>query len=93
MTDTIPINCGNRLSIDQAEALLEKLEAAVQVGGDVVLDGSEVQYSDTAGYQLLISLRKTLETTGNSIQWHAVSDNIREITGYLGLKQAINLPD
>ena len=49
MTDTSPINCGNRLSIDQTEALLEKLEAAVQAGGDVVLDGSEVQYSDTAG--------------------------------------------
>ena len=70
MTDTSPVNCGNRLSIDQAEALLEKLEAAVQAGGDVVLDGSEVQYSDTAGYQLLISLRKTLETTGTVSYTH-----------------------
>ena len=32
MTDTSPVNCGSRLSIDQAEALLEKLEAAVQAG-------------------------------------------------------------
>ena len=93
MSDSNPLSCGNRLSIDQAEALYEKFEAAVLGGGDVVLDASEVQYSDTAGYQLIISLKKTLATTGNTIKWHAVSDNIREITGYLGLKQAIDLPD
>ena len=93
MSEANTVDCGNRLSIDQAEALYEKLETALLTGGDVVLDGTDVQYSDTAGFQMIISLRKTLESTGNSIRWQAVSENMKEIAGYLGLQQALNLPD
>lgn len=93
MSDSCPISCGSRLSIDQAESLYERFEAAVLAGGDVVLDAGEVEYSDTAGYQLIISLNKTLATTGHTVKWQEVSDNIREITGYLGLKQVLNLPE
>ncbi|MBT10901.1 MAG: hypothetical protein CMI02_02560 [Oceanospirillaceae bacterium] len=63
MTDTITIDCGQRLSIDQAEALFSEAEKSVHHGGEITLDASAVQFCDTAGLQLLLSLQITLEKT------------------------------
>lgn len=93
MAEVTTIECGNRLSIDQAESLYQKFEAALLAGGDVTLDAESVQYSDTSGLQLLLSLQKTLATTGNSISWQGVSPNVLETAGYLGLTKPLNLPE
>ncbi|MEK9712498.1 MAG: STAS domain-containing protein [Thalassolituus sp.] len=93
MAEVTNIDCGNRLSIDQAEDLYQKFEAALLAGGDVAVNAESVQYSDTSGLQLLLSLQKTLATTGNSISWAGVSSNVLETAGYLGLSKPLNLPE
>ncbi|MAD45739.1 MAG: hypothetical protein CMH98_12100 [Oceanospirillaceae bacterium] len=93
MTDTITIDCGQRLSIDQAEALFSEAEKSVHHGGEITLDASAVQFCDTAGLQLLLSLQITLEKTGHRIHWHSLSDAVRETAGYLGLSRALHITD
>ena len=93
MTDITAVECGNRLSIDQVEGLYQKLEGALLSGGDLTLDAGAVHFCDTAGLQMILSLRKTLSATGNDIVWSAVSDVVKETAGYLGLRRSLNLPD
>ncbi|MAK90685.1 MAG: hypothetical protein CMI08_08290 [Oceanospirillaceae bacterium] len=91
MTDTITINCGERLSIDQVEALFAETEKSVIQGGEIQIDASKVQFCDTAGLQLLLSLQTTLDKTGHRIHWQGYSDVLVETAGYLGLTQALHL--
>jgi len=91
MSDSITIDCGERLSIDQVESLYVEMEKSIQQGAEILLDAGRVQFCDTAGLQLLLSLQATLEKTGHRIHWDKVADNISETAGYLGLKQALHL--
>ncbi|MAE21513.1 MAG: STAS domain-containing protein [Pseudomonadota bacterium] len=93
MSEATSIDCGNRLSIDQTEGLYQKFEEALLAGGDLSLNAEAVQYSDSAGFQLVLSLKQTLAATGNTIQWQGVSDNVKETAGHLGLSDHLNLPD
>ncbi|WP_300424663.1 STAS domain-containing protein [uncultured Thalassolituus sp.] len=93
MTEAATIHCGNRLSIDQVEGLYQKLEAAVLSGGDLTLDAGDVHFCDTAGLQMILSLRKTLAGTGNDISWSAVTDVLKDTAGYLGIRKSLNLPE
>lgn len=93
MSEAITIHCGERLSIEQVEALLPQLEESLHASGGVILDGADVQYCDTAGLQLLLSLQKTLSQTGHAVQWSNTSDVLLETAGYLGLRAALHLPE
>lgn len=91
MTEKNTIDCGARLSIDQAESLYQKFEAALLTGADLSLNAGQVQFCDTAGLQMIISLKKTLAQTGNDIAWEETSDNLKETASYLGLSESLNL--
>jgi anti-anti-sigma regulatory factor len=91
MAEKTTIDCGTRLSIDQAESLYQSFETALLTGADLSLKAGDVQFSDTAGLQMIISLKKTLAQTGHDITWKNVSDNLKETAGYLGLTEPLNL--
>ena len=93
MTDNVIIDCGERLSIEQVEKLYASAEQVLATAGDISLVAGQVQYCDSAGLQLVLALQKTLEKTGHRIYWQSVSDSVREISGYLGLTQALNLSE
>lgn len=87
------IECGERLSIERAEEMQPVLEKSLNDSMGIVLDGSAIQYCDTAGLQLVLSLQKTLSKTGHSVQWSAVSPVLLETAGYLGFTDALNLSE
>lgn len=93
MTDSITIDCGERLSIDRVEALFTEMEAAIRHGGQITLDATHVQFCDTAGLQLLLSLQTTLEQTGHEIAWLGFTDVVSETAGYLGLNNVLHLSE
>ncbi|UXD88236.1 STAS domain-containing protein [Thalassolituus hydrocarboniclasticus] len=93
MTDSVTIDCGERLSIEQVEKLYASAEQALATAGDISLIAGQVQYCDTAGLQLVLSLQRTLEKTGHRIHWQSVSDSVREISAYLGLTSELNLSE
>lgn len=91
MPEKITIQCGERLSIEGVEALHAQLEDALQQGSDICLDGSLVQYADTAGLQLIAAFQRALDKTGHSACWAEPSDVLMQTAGYLGLTEIINL--
>jgi ABC-type transporter Mla MlaB component len=92
MSERIRIHCGERLSIEHVEALYSEMESALSSEADVELDGGDVHYCDTAGLQLLVSLRRELQKTSHDVHWLASSDTLRETSGYLGLCSSLGLP-
>lgn len=92
MSDSQRIVCGERLSIDQIEALYAEMEQALSQGGDIELDIDQVIYADTAGLQLLLVLSQALEKTGNQVVWLGESEALANCGRYLGLSAALALP-
>ncbi|WP_420592034.1 STAS domain-containing protein [Bacterioplanoides sp.] len=91
MSDRININCGERLSIEHVERLYSEMESALTSDADVELNASAVNYCDTAGLQLVVSLRRELQKTGHDIHWTGSSDCLSETAGYLGLCSSLGL--
>ena len=91
MSDRINISCGERLSIEHVERLYGEMENALTSDADVELDASKVNYCDTAGLQLLVSLRRELQKTGHDIHWSGSSNSLSETAGYLGLCSSLGL--
>lgn len=85
------IDCGERLSIDQAEKIMSLAETALASSEDIILQASQVSYCDTAGLQLLVALRQSLIQTGHDIEWQDPTKVIFETAGYLGLVEHLNL--
>ena len=91
MATTTSIECGERLSIDTVEKLYAAMERALLESSDVELRAADIQYCDTAGLQLVLSLRQTLATTDNDIHWHDANDVLLSTAKHLGLVAALNL--
>jgi ABC-type transporter Mla MlaB component len=93
MNQTLRIQCGERLSIERVESLYSEMELAVREARDVELLASQVQFCDTAGLQLLLSLQQALQKQGLHIRWQAPSEVIYETSALLGLQNHLGLPE
>ena len=91
MSDRINFHCGDRLSIEHVERLYSEMESALTSDVDIELNASDVNYCDTAGLQLVVSLRQKLQVTGHDIYWSGSSDCLNETAGYLGLRASLGL--
>lgn len=85
---TLPADC--RLAAQAA--LQAELVAALERGGDVVLDASAVERVDTAALQLLVLLRRELASRDGTLAWRGVSAAFNEAAGLLGLARILELP-
>ncbi|MFL0797357.1 MAG: STAS domain-containing protein [Cellvibrionaceae bacterium] len=81
----------DNLTIATVEALHEELESALSSGVDIVFDGSQVQRCDTAGLQTLLAFKLELEKHSHQLSWKATSENLSQVSGLLGLEQALGL--
>ena len=85
-----PFDPGPALTILHAEALRETLLArlAEPVDGDapLVVDLSQVTAIDTAGVQLLLSLRRSLAERGRPWRLAAASTVARDVLTFYGLQ-------
>jgi anti-anti-sigma factor len=80
------IALGGELGIVDAAALREQLRQALALGpGDLALDLSDVQACDSAGVQLLLSLRRSLAERGDALQLLNPAEPVRHALATLGL--------
>lgn len=88
------VSCGERLSIDRVEQLLSEFEQAVSQGDDIELQAEHVVYCDTAGLQLVISLKDALSKTNHNVSWNKPPEVLKATADYLGLAEKLQLsPD
>ncbi len=81
------IELPERLTIAEASALRDRLEATVVPGAGVGIDASKVTEVDTAGLQLLLSVART----EGPIAWAGVSDAVRGAAQLIGLDGPLGL--
>lgn len=83
---------GPELTIAQADAFRQDLLACLAGGGAFPpLDLGEVERFDTAGVQLLLSLRRSLAGRGEALRLARASDPVAETLAFYGLQSM--LPD
>ena len=84
-TDNV-IQLGAELSIRNAAECKNLIDEQLSTGQDIVLAASDLQKIDTSGVQLIYSLKKSLEKTGQTIQWHSENTLINQAANLLGLE-------
>jgi phospholipid transport system transporter-binding protein len=72
-------------------ALKDELLGALKAGA-IVLDGAQVERTDTAALQMLVVFRRELDKQGGTLSWRGTSDALNEAAGLLGLTQILELP-
>lgn len=92
MNQTVSIQCGERLSIERVEDLYNDMDAALRNGSDIELEADRVQFCDTAGLQLVLSLQQALSASGHQLLWKEPTDVIYETSQLIGLQDLIGLP-
>jgi len=85
------IDLTGSLIINEVEIHRNTLINALQEGGDLMLDGGEIEQIDGAGLQLLAAFAKEAEKTGISYKWNSVSPVLCEAAKQLGLTEVLQL--
>lgn len=93
MSQTVTIQCGERLSIERVESLYSEMEAAIREASDIELAAGQVQFCDTAGLQLILGLYTSLERNGQHLRWTDPAEVIYETSALLGLQDRLGLPE
>lgn len=81
------VELGGELTIFRSAELKELLLPIAERGGAVALDLSAVSDVDTAGIQLLLALKQSIEAGGGMVRLSAVSHAVSEALNLLGLEQ------
>lgn len=76
------------LTIFRSMELKELLLPVAECGGSVALNLGAVSEVDTAGVQLLLSLKHSIEVGGGVVQIASASPAIHEALNLLGMSQA-----
>ena len=79
------IHLGADLTIRSVAACKELIDQSLSSGFDIRLAAGDLQKIDSAGLQLLFSLKTTLEKTAQSIQWESGNSIINEAAGLIGM--------
>lgn len=82
------VELGGELTIFRSAELKEMLLPVAECGGNVALNLAAVSEVDTAGVQLLLSLKHSIAAGGGEIQITAASPAFTEALHLLGISQA-----
>lgn len=93
MADKTSFSCGESLDIQQASALYKRLQKSVEKALRIELKSDSVKKADTAGLQMLVSLRNELKTLGGDIVWKKPSEELIQSAELLGLAGCLGLPE
>jgi len=80
-----------RLSVENAGELLDRLKALAGGQGDCRLDLGAVASVDTAALQMLLVARKEFAASGAELEWQNVSAVVAEEAALLGLDEPLAL--
>ena len=92
MADKTTFSCGEALDISHAAALYARFEKSLQKSSIIELKAETIQKVDTAGLQLIVSIKKEVETLGGNIIWKKPSQQLLSAAQALGLSSALGLP-
>lgn len=79
------------VNIAKVEALHHEMESLVEQATPTVINAAEVSRVDTAALQLLASFINTMNSTGVSVSWGEVSEELIAAAMLAGLDQTLNL--
>lgn len=91
MAEGQPIECGERMTIEQVESLYSQLESALLEHDNIDLIADRVQFCDTASLQLIVNLLKTSKEQGHTVRWVKPSAAIINVAELLGLTKSLEL--
>jgi len=76
------------ITVQNATEVHHRFAGAVERAGDLLVDLSQVESCDTAGLQLICSLRKAAIASGCHLRLESLSSAIRDAAGGIGLPLA-----
>lgn len=91
MANKTSFSCGEALDISHAAALHTRLERSLKKASIIELKADAVAKVDTAGLQLIVSVKKEVETLGGSIVWKKPSEKLLISAKSLGLSDHLGL--
>lgn len=91
MAEKTSFSCGDALDISHVAALKVRLEKSLQKASTIELKANDVEKVDTAGLQLVVSLKKEVTTLHGKIIWKSPSEKLIHAAMSLGLKEYLEL--
>ncbi len=89
---TVDLVLPEQITIENSEALHHALgEVASRSNGNVSLDASAVRMMTTSGLQLLVSLRKTLQSQGRGLEIVGLHPSCLELFASVGLESLLSM--
>lgn len=84
---------GEQLDITQIMDLKERLQARLELAGDLLIDGKDVFKVDATGLQLLLAAKNWCHQQSIVWKWDGVSDELIGAAKTLGLVEHLGLSD
>jgi ABC-type transporter Mla MlaB component len=91
MATKTSFSCGEALDIAHVASLQTRLEKSLQKSSILELKAEAVEKVDTAGLQLIISIKKEVQTSGGNIIWRKPSEKLLTSAKSLGLSDHLGL--
>ncbi len=91
MSDRAELVLPDRMDIASAEQLHVTMEAAIEQGNPIELNGEKVVRLDTAGVQLLLSFCAEAEKQHIDVEWKSPSSTLFEVFEFMKLGSAVRL--
>ena len=91
--DKVIIDCGEILDIAKAGDFHQQLQSALGKGGEITLDGANIDRIDAAGLQLCLAFFRAASARKVKANWQAPSSALIRSAGLLGLSRELGLPD
>lgn len=91
MSDSISLELAQTSTIAQAESLLKELREVFILGRSVDVDASKVEKVDTAIIQLLVSLKKSLDSDHHQLRIVEPSEHFKMAIETSGLNSFFEL--
>jgi ABC-type transporter Mla MlaB component len=91
MSTKTSLSLGASLSILQASKLHQRLGISLEKSSTIELKADKVQKVDSAGLQLILSLKKEVDTCGGELSWKNPSIALLEAARLLGLFEDLGL--
>lgn len=91
MKDKTSISLGESLCIAQAQSMHNRLNKALEKSTTIEIKASAIKKIDTAGLQLIISLKKEVDIQEGNIVWVKPSDELIESASLLGFLEDLGL--
>jgi len=79
-----------RLTLPHAPAALSSIEAALDAGGDLRLDGSAVIDLDTSAVALMLQARRLARARGVGFELHAVPAKLQTLAELYGVASLLD---